>query len=206
MSLVTYQEAKTYMQLANDNDQLLVDQLISLVSAEVENYVNDTLDEVEVTGERLSFDQYRGSYDFEEGLLSNGQSEIQLFTKKTPIQLDSVTLFSKGVLVDPSNYRVESRYIAIYKYISDYKSDLTINYTAGYAVIPSDIQMVVLEGVKDAYQSSASATRGDSKVKSEKIGSYSVTYGDVSRLYARGVKQYIAGNKQLLDRYRLPVF
>lgn len=72
-----------------------------------------------------------------------------------------------------------------------------VTYTHGYATVPDDIRAVVLQVAGRAFGTAADQTG----VQSESIGSYSYSVGGAA---ASGAVGLLAGERAILDRYRLP--
>lgn len=105
-------------------------------------------------------------------------------TAVTSVTVDGETVDADGYTWTPSGTLAR-----VYGYWS---RPVVVNYTHGYNPIPDDIAMVVAE-MAVAGASSSSAPSG---VKSESIGSYSVSYSDTQS------SSVSAAHASILDRYK----
>lgn len=205
MALITLSDTKTYLGITSSDYDTLLNMFIGQISAEIETYLDRQLEEQEYASEVLKF-VYSNNDAQNNPLLDVRGQRPQCFTKEYPISSSPAPAITQdGDSVDTDDYYIDydEGVINWNRGVSDADNKLLITYTAGYATIPDDIQAVAMEGVKQAFNNSGSASQGSGNVKSKKVGDFSVSYGSTeSYVTEGGVKRYLAEGKSTLDRYK----
>lgn len=198
--MITYTEAKEFLQLANDQDQTLVENLINYSEAHVKNYCDREFDETSYTGEILE----RDSFDLSGNpnpVFNRAVRYYEYFTNEYPIKDGSVTIKFKGDTVASSKYFITNSTgrIKVDRAYFDYEEDLTIDYTAGYtdSDTPNDLKLVVLELTKALFRDRGKTKKGKANIKNKKVGDFSVSF-----LSFTATKQIIDSYKSVLDKYK----
>lgn len=214
--IVKLGDIKTYLQLNSADDDSLVLLYAELVQAEIEAYVQRPL-ELNTYTEYLKFN----SYNSDLLPLTPLGAEIKnrfLFVENTPITELSILVDGEEVSTDNYNYNANTGVIEMYVNYDDSKNSIVAEYSAGYSTastatfgVPSDLKLVMLEGIKSIYINNSQATKGSGNISSKKIKDFSVSYGNESTsniaktgLAGSGalVKTYIASNSTILNKYK----
>jgi hypothetical protein len=123
----------------------------------------------------------------------NGRRRLQLPAKPVTA-VDSVTVDGIEWITPAYTWDVNGGLVRNDRYNWTIGGYATVVFTAGYATIPSDLVALTCRLANTRVTSGSSAG-----VKSESIGSYSITYMD-------GGTQFISTEDDaVLDRYRLPL-
>lgn len=200
--MVTLAEAKTFMRVTTSADDALITSLIDYISTAVETYTGRIFRQTTVTEEVLTFDyssfdlQYRPSFDLA-GIRRIAFLKNYPITEITSLTHDGTALtVDDDYILDPSTGAV-----AFYTSVGDAKNSLLVTYTAGYATadVPADLKMIVLQGIKELYQSSGAVSAGVTAVDSKKIGDFSVSYATGSE----SINSYLSMNELILKKYRV---
>lgn len=142
-----------------DNEVELIGKLITAISDRIEK----------ITGRTFSETSYTEYYD------GTGTNEIVL-NQFPIISLTSINYVNtddtSSTSIDTNSVHINyDKGILLYRggIFSAGKRNLLITYTAGYADIPYDLELIAIELTVDAYNRS----KKDNNIKSEKIGDYS---------------------------------
>lgn len=206
MALLTVDEIKSYLEITGTASDGVLATYSAQVQAEVDNYLDRTIEQTTYTGEVL---KYKNSVNFAPNFSNLGEygEYYRVFLDEFPVE--GLVIKYKDNTVTASDYRLESELgmVIMYNYYDDFESNLTADYTAGYltSTLPKDLKGVLLEGVKMYYESSGETKRIGSNVKSKSIKDFSVTYGlnEVKSVMVNGrmMKRYIAESQFILDKY-----
>ncbi len=141
-ALTTLDNLKRWLNITNMSDDDVLGRMIDAVSLFVENYLNRPILE-------QSFSEWRDG---------NGKSEIVLGNQPL-VSVQSVTIDGRVITpADPSNYwdtgwSVRDIYL-VYQNgcFSRGRNNVLINYTAGYASVPADLEQVVIDTIGLRYK------------------------------------------------------
>lgn len=200
MGVVTLSGAKAFLQITGAELDASIEQYILMVTADIEAEIDLPIDVVTITGEvlkyeRSEFDQQpRPDFDVMD-------PDLLIFTEKRPVI--SATVLAGGVaLVEDLDYilHADEGILEMIGGPSDFQNNLKINYTAGYATVPQDLQNVGLEGVKEYYTKGGVAKQGTADITSKRLLNYSISKNKGSDSSEQS-KLYLVRNRSILDRY-----
>jgi hypothetical protein len=206
--MITIAEAKSYMGVTITTNDVLIGTLIDYVTAEIEAVCGRNLMQKVYTDEVLKYNVPNYDAQFNPELDLNEDNK-RLFLKNFPVQ--SLSLKENGVVVSVDNYILDSNngVIELFTSPSDYKNNLKATYTAGYVVtgtsfvVPNDLKMIALQGVKYEYAYSGTVLQGQSNVQAKSTGAFSVTYNkdNTKPLQPGATKPYLAMNTAIINKY-----
>lgn len=183
-AIITLAELKTYLKIGASTYDTELEQLIESASAMVENYISRCVVARAITNERHDM-PYQGN------IISLRNFPVTVM----PTVRSGADNSSEGSTVDSTGYRVNKRTGVItfdYKFADDIAQYFSVDYTAGIAAstatVPYDLKMA-------AFLICANAYSNKSGLKSESMGSYSYTMGDL----VGGLNSTVV---ELLGRYR----
>jgi hypothetical protein len=165
--MVTLAEAKAYIQVSGNTYDGLITDIISYVTAEIENYLNNKITPVTTkTDEPMIF--------------LNGETEWVA----PAFPISNVTVKYDGqALTDEEDYYLNPKAGVVYfpQPPETSTSKYTVTYTYGYSIanVPQAIKSVALKAIKalfDENRPSDSPGGGSGNITSKKIGDFSVTY------------------------------
>ena len=203
-NLVSLTEVKSYLQITNTLTDTLIDMYVESVEAEVDAYTDRVLARGTYT-EVVDYLQSR--FDKSEFTPMNaGPSAPDLFLTNYPI-VTITSVISGGNTVTQDTYTYDSQNGVL---SPDSQLDQpTVTYVAGYTTVtaPAALQLVIMQGVSSLYTNNRAASQGSGNVKSKSIKDFSVSYGNEQTGYVtlsngKLVKNYIASNSVILDRYK----
>lgn len=201
--MLTLDQIKEYLGITGTEYDDLLESLNVYVTAEIEAYIDRVIPATDYEGEVLHY-TFNINDLAPRPLIAVRGGTAKLFPLQYPLK--DVVMYSDGDIVDASSYVVSDKWITMKSYVSDAYDTLTIDYTGGYDPIPEALILVALDGVKALFEQSAPASQGTENVKSKSLGDFSVTYGTASdSVVTNGsqfMKQYIAKNNVILDRYK----
>lgn len=180
--LTTKSEVKAVIGIDHDDDDTLIDSLIERASKIIDTYTNRTLE----------------AQDIEEEFDGTGTNDYVL--KQYPVNSVSKLSYRSGYIGDITWKEISSKYYTYYEHSGTlrYADKFTIRpkgykveYNAGYATIPADLEQACIDLVTHYYN-----TRTQKGIKSERIGDYSITYGDGLNTIE------MLGLNTILDTYR----
>ncbi len=198
--LVSIADAKTYLGISDNSKDALLTLLITAVGKSIETYCGRTFASTVFTNE-----EYDGGGTKE---LRLKNYPVTTFTKLERNkaednsddweEIDSEDYWvdlNSGIITRSSGFLdfepTEEEGLSSDSYFWG-KSKYRATYTAGFATVPTDIQLAVLISVADLY------SRGKApNVKSESLGDHSITFADSSSINNKNVKA-------ILDMYREP--
>ena len=215
MALVTLDTVKTFLQITGTSSDTILNLYIDLISSEINAYVGRNLDETYYVDEPLEY-QFSKYDPSSNRPLDVREPNPQVFLREYPVQGLEIT--SRGTTVPTSDYTLDHRngVVTFFKSYTDYKERLKASYTAGYTTItgatytvPSNLQLVALEGVKRLYTNGGAAEESSGDVTSKKVKDFSVQYGGTANSSnyffdsnSGLVKAYLEANSTTLNRYR----
>lgn len=178
MSAITTSDAKAYMGVTISSDDTLIQTLINLATAEVEDYIGKKIEHTTVSGERLVLD--RPDFD----LAPVNYFDLRGYRKSSQLKYSPVSglsiTYAGETMVNDEDYFVYSDigYIAFVDGVDDSKGTLLASYQTGYGTaLPSGLKSVVLDMVSKKYKTHGSI-KGEGEVKSKSLGEFSVTFKD----------------------------
>jgi len=193
---------KVYLGITTTATDVLIQLFTDLVVAEIEAEIGDKLSQVTITDEELHFLESQNFAD-DMGAIDQNNPYPILSTKYSPVS--SLSVSHQQVSVSTANYNYNSNgVITMFAFYDDSKNELKATYTAGYSTLPSDLQMIVFEGVKTNFMNSGTTKQNSGNISSKKLADFSVSYGDSQTgLYNdNGKKSYICNNMSILQRYQ----
>jgi len=178
MSAITVTESKEYMGVTVSTDDTLIQTLINLATAEVEDYTGKKIEYTVVSGERLVLN--RPDFDYAPfGYFDLRGYRKSAILKNNPISGLTIT-YAGDTLVSSENYVVYSDigYVAFLGGVDDSEGTLLASYQTGYGTaLPSGLKSVVLDMVAKKYKTHGSI-KGEGEVKSKGLGEFSVSFKD----------------------------
>lgn len=173
-SLATLEDVEAVLGRDIAGSELLrIERLLEMASRKVRVYTGQTFDVVENDVVALQTDFAGG---------------VRL-PQRPVTAVSSVVVL--GETVDPDTYEWTSQGTLVRTY-GFWSSTVTVTYSHGYETIPADVAQVVAE------LAAAKLTAPEGNVRSESIGSYSVSYGDSP------ATELTDDQRKLLDQYRNP--
>jgi hypothetical protein len=207
MSLTSLSDIKQYLQITSSDQDNLITLYRDLVEAEVEAYCNSNLIEGTYT-DVLNYEQSKvdssGYRPF-----NTRQDLRKLFLRNGYVT--TFTLVSDTTTVTSDNYDIneDAGVVTLYNYYDDSQEKLKGIYTSGFttATCPTDLKMVIFQGVKSVYENNTQASQGKGNVKSKQIKDFSVSYGNeqtgmISTIDNTLVKNYLVSNNKILSKYK----
>lgn len=202
-NLITTTELQEFMQDFTAPIGLL-STYIGIVEAEIDSVLDRTLAQGTYTEvveyEQSTFDQTGYTY------LDAGQTTPKLFLTNYPITTIT-SVISGGNTVTATSYTYDANNGVLSP--SGLLDEPTVTYVAGYttATCPADLKGVMMTGITNLYYNNLPSNQSIGNVKSKSLKDFSVTYGNdqsgyVSTVNGEFVKNYIASNKFILDRYK----
>ncbi len=198
-NLIDQTELKAFLGITGTGSDAILEIYTDFVVAEVESYLDRTLETATYTNEILTYEFSK--FDARDTRVINVRPEYgELFVQNYPIS--SFNMYSEGEVIDPEYYTINLTNGVIDYGKSEY--ELTATYVAGYteSTLPVPLKLVIFEGVKEYYQNGGAGSQGSRQVESKKVGDFSVKYESEIVESAYGVlKRYIASNQSILNRY-----
>jgi len=173
-ALCTLAQVKTTLGITDSANDDILTRLINATTDYIESYCD----------RRFALTQYTDEY-------YNGYGDDELVLRQFPISeaeedVPTISFIDKGTETAVSIDDCEIYYdegIIYYSIFPKGRKNIKISYKAGYATIPADLAQACIEIVVANYNRSKTVA-----VKSESIGSYSVTYADVQASpHAKGI-------------------
>lgn len=200
-NIISLTEAKEFLQISNTVSDTLITSYIDMVEAEMDAYTDRSLG----LNTHTEKPKYLGSV-FEQTEFVPLDTQVrspQLFLKNYPILTIAITEGENTVT--SSSYSYGSNGVVD---LDTYLSEPQVVYTSGYTTVtaPNDLKLVTKLGVKSLFENNSAASQGKGDIKSKSIKEFSVSYGNgqtgyVTTIGGRLVKNYLAANSIILNRY-----
>jgi hypothetical protein len=157
--LTTLANVKQYLGITSSNDDALIARLVSSASQYVQTWLNRTLVSTtysEIRDGNSSYAMSPREYPI------TGVSSVTIDTVVVPLAADATK----------SGYRFDSERVVLtdYSFAKGYQN-VVINYTAGYATIPVEIEQATIEMIANVYRA-----KDRVGVSSKSIGGESVSF------------------------------
>lgn len=202
--MITLDEALEFLGIVQPTQaqEDLIRTLITLVTAEIENYCDTILAETEIEDETLAYTSY--DYDLELIPLIQIRAGTPIIVLRH-VPVTDLVIEQDSVVVPSDNYTLYENVGIIVPKIRLQTRDklLTASYTAGLEPVPAVLKLVALQGVKAYYADSGGVSQGNSNIKSKSLDRFSVSYGNSNQLNGGGGERtYIVNNKSILDKFK----
>ncbi len=147
--LVTLSSIKEYLSIASEDHDTFLNSQITIISKAVESYCN----------RKIASTQYEKTIT-KSDWVTRAREYIHLpegpvISIDEILECESPLLDSEYELIDSKIYRKEG------SYRRSWGSEVVVTYTAGYAVIPEDIQYIVKDLVAQSYDRKIDGGRGE---------------------------------------------
>ncbi|NOW85537.1 hypothetical protein B0H39_003418 [Clostridium beijerinckii] len=187
MPLTTIEKVKSYLQIpqSNTNEDIFLQDIVDSVQEQIESHCKRKFD----------IDTYMETH----------QCKHKCFPKNTPLK-EVKSIIRDDNTLESTDYKIRGNYIEFASdlkgytiggsvlYASDYVSEITITYTAGYDAIPKDLSMAATKLAVIEYKDS----------RENRIGIIQEREGDVQYTYADKSKNEVnmpSDIKKVLDKY-----
>lgn len=183
MAAVTVASIKEYLGITVTTYDTLLGNLLTRMHSFVESYCERVIEKANYT------EQHDGTLENGGLLILNVFPVISL----TSLYDDLEREFKDGTLIAAADYVIYKDEGTIQldneKQFKEGLQNIKAVYEAGYTTYPADLEQALIELVARKFQ-----RRGSEGVKSEKLGRWSATYGEIPMT---------AGIMEVLDRYRI---
>lgn len=192
------------MQVQSSDYDELIETYIGMVEAEVSAYIDrplalGTYTEVpKITTSQFDHSEYTPLDTWQAGSSYYLRNYPVLQASFSGVDEDAYTIDLENGVVTPTGLSYPT----------------TATYVAGYttATLPTDLKMIIMLGTKSMYENNSASAQGKGDVKSKSVKHFSVNYGNAQSGYVTEskssngapilVKNYIASNQLILNRYR----
>jgi hypothetical protein len=183
MSLTSLEKVKSYLQISDTSDDDFIQDLVDYVQNQIENYCSRKFDVATYT--------------------ENYQCKHKCFPKNMPLKSVESIIRDDNTLLT-TDYKVRGNYIEFISdlkgytmggsvlYANDYVSEVNITYTAGYDVIPKDLNMAATKLAVIEYKDS----------RENRLGVEQEYEGDVRYTYSKKDSEMPLNISSVLDRYK----